>query len=122
MAIPLIIREGVGAWSAIKKSLKLSNGYEIFLFLLVIESVVSSYLGWYATHYGLMFLFPASMRYTAWYGWLVYFVSILASAAVQPPMFIGFSMLATNRDMVRDKLTIDSSDSTLPPVPEFRVS
>ena len=46
--------------------------------------------------YGLTFLFPIQLRFTAWYGWLVYFVSILASAAVQPPMFIGFSLLAGN--------------------------
>ena len=94
MAIPLILREDIGAWSAMKRSVKLSDGYEVFLFLLVIESVVGSCVGWYATHYGLVLLFPASVRQESWYGWLIYFVSILASAAVQPPMFLGFSLLA----------------------------
>jgi hypothetical protein len=94
MAIPLILRGNIGVWSALKRSLQLSNGYEFFLFLLVIESLVGSYVGWYATHYGLALIVPAHIRYTIWYGWMVYFVGILASAAVQPPMFIGFSLLA----------------------------
>ena len=97
MAIPLLLAENIGAWAALKKSMKLSNGYEGFLSLLVVESLVGSYVAWYAVHYGLSFLFPVQLRYTAWYGWLVYFVSILASAAVQPPMFIGFSLLAGNK-------------------------
>jgi hypothetical protein len=94
MAIPLILAEDIGVWAALKKSMKISNGYEIFLSLLVTESLVGSYVAWYAAYYGLTFLFPLQFRYTAWYGWLEYFVAILASAAVQPPMFIGFSLLA----------------------------
>jgi hypothetical protein len=96
MAIPLILAGDVGVWKALKGSIRLSNGYEGFLFLLVVESLAGSYVAWYAVHYGLTFLFPIQLRFTAWYGWLVYFVSILASAAVQPPMFIGFSLLAGN--------------------------
>jgi len=63
---------------------------------LVVESLAGSYVAWYAVHYGLSFVFPVQLRYTAWYGWLVYSVSILASAAVQPPLFIGLSLLAGN--------------------------
>jgi len=95
MAIPLMLSDDIGVWKALKRSVKLSNGYEAFLFLLVIESFVGSYVAWYAVHYGLAFLFPAQLTYTAWYGWLVYLVAVLASAAVQPPMFIGFSLLAS---------------------------
>lgn len=94
MAIPLILAGDIGAWAALRKSLKISNRYEVFLALLVCESLVGSYVAWYAVHYGLTFLFPAQLTYTAWYGRLVYFVTILASAAVQPPMFIGFALLA----------------------------
>jgi hypothetical protein len=94
MAVPLILAGDSGAWAALRKSLKISNGYEVFLALLVCESMVGSYVAWYAVHYGLMFFFPAQLTYTEWYGWLVYFLTILASAAVQPPMFIGFSLLA----------------------------
>jgi hypothetical protein len=96
MVIPLILSGNTGAWGALRKSVKLSNGYEGFLFLLVLESMVGSYVAWYAAHYGLTLLFPAHLRYTAWYGWIVYFASVLASAAVQPPIFIGFSLLAAN--------------------------
>jgi len=94
MAIPLMLSSDIGVWRSLKKSLKISNGYEGFLFLLVVESLAGSYVGWYAVHYGLSLLLPPQFQYTAWYGWLVYGLSILASAAVQPPMFIGFSLLA----------------------------
>jgi hypothetical protein len=96
MAIPLILSSNMGVWKALKKSVKVSNGYEGFLFLLVVESLAGSYVGWYAVHYGLTLLLPRQFQYTAWCGWLVYCLSILASAAVQPPMFIGFSLLAAN--------------------------
>jgi hypothetical protein len=96
MAIPLVLSGDIGAWTALRRSAKLSNGYEGFLFLLVVESVAGSYVAWYAVHHGLTFLFPPILRQTEWYGWLVFFVSVLASAAVQPPMFIGISLLAGN--------------------------
>jgi hypothetical protein len=97
MAVPLILSGDIRVWAALKRSIRLSNGYEVFLFLLVVESIVGSYAAWYAVHYGLTFLFPTQLRYTAWYGWIVYGVAILASAAVQPPMFIGFSLLAAKQ-------------------------
>jgi small-conductance mechanosensitive channel len=95
MAIPLILSGDIGPWRALKRSVKLSNGYEGFLFLLVVESLAGSYVAWYAVHYGLTFLFPTQLQHTVWYGWLVYGLAIVASAAVQPPMFIGFSLLAS---------------------------
>lgn len=98
MAIPIILRGQTGVWSALKKSVKSSNGYEVLLFLVVVESTVGSYAAWYAVSYGLALLFPAQFRYTQWYEWVVYFVTILASAAVQPLMFIGFSLLASERN------------------------
>jgi len=94
MAIPLILAEDIATWAALKKSLKLSNGYEFFLSLLVCESLIGSYAAFYAVRYGLALLFPIQLQYATWYGWLVNLVTILASAAVQPPMFIGFSLLA----------------------------
>jgi hypothetical protein len=94
MAIPLILGGKLGAWAALKRSVKISNGYEGLLFLLVVESVIGSYVAWYAVRFGLPLLIPASLTYNAWYGWVVFIVSILAAAAVEPPMFIGFSLLA----------------------------
>ena len=95
-AIPLILSGDATPRSALKKSLRLSNGYEAFLFLLVVESTAGSWLAYYAVRSGLQLLFPAALRHTSWYGWVVYFAAILASAAVEPPMFIGFSLLAAN--------------------------
>ena len=94
MAIPLIVSADFRVWKALKKSWALSNGNETFLSMLVLESMLGSYIAWYATRFGLTLVVPAYLRQTGWYGWLLYFVAILAGAAVQPPMFIGFSLLA----------------------------
>ncbi len=96
MAIPLLLSGRLGVLAALKRSVKISNGYEVFLFLLVVESAMGSYVAWYAVRYGLPLLIPASVTYNAWYGWVVFIVSILAAAAVEPPMFIGFSLLAAD--------------------------
>jgi hypothetical protein len=93
-AIPLTLRGNTGVWAALKKSVELSSGYEGALFLLVVGSMMGPYIGWYAVHYGFRFPLPDSLRYTSWYGWFVYIVAILVSAAFEPPIFIGFSLLA----------------------------
>ena len=93
-AIPLIVRGNIKVWPALKRSLYLSNGYEALLLLLIVESLVGSYVGWYAVQYSFALFAPISFKYSAWYGWTLYFAAALASAAVQPPIFIGFSLLA----------------------------
>jgi hypothetical protein len=102
IAIPLILRDNIGAFAALKKSVRASNGYEVFLFLLIIESVVGGYVAWYATHYGFALLLPASFKYGGWYGWVVYFVAVLAAAAIEPPLFIGLSLLADAKNRARE--------------------
>ena len=94
MTIPLIVAGNTGVWAALKKSMELSDGYEGALFWLVVQSVAGSFAAWYATVYGLRLVTPVQLQYTVWYGWLVYIVAILAGAAVEPPLFIGLSLLA----------------------------
>lgn len=94
ISIPLIVAGNTGVWAALKKSVELSNGYEGALFWLVVQSVAGSFAAGYGTYYGLRLLFPTHLQYTLWYGWLVYIVAILAGAAVEPPLFIGLSLLA----------------------------
>ncbi len=77
MAIPLVIHRRTGTWPALKRSVKISNGYEIFLFFLVLESLVASYLAWYVARYGLALLLPTVLRSSVWYGWIVYLASTL---------------------------------------------
>jgi hypothetical protein len=93
-AIPLILRGNTTMWAALKRSVEVSSGYEGALFLLVVESLVGSYLAWYATYHGLRMLVPDQLRQTWWYGWGVYLLAVLATASVEPPLFIGFSLLA----------------------------
>jgi hypothetical protein len=93
-AIPIILGGEITVWAALKRSVEVSSGYEGALFLLVIESLVGSYLAWYATYHGLRMLVPDHLRHRLWYGWGVYLLAVLVTAAVEPPLFIGFSLLA----------------------------
>ncbi len=93
-AIPIILRGKISAGAALKRSVEVSSGYEGALFLLVVESLVGSYLAWYATYHGLRMLVPDPFRHTLWYGWGVYLLAILVTASVEPPLFIGFALLA----------------------------
>jgi len=92
--IPIILGGNTTVWAALKRSVDSSSGYEGALFLLVVESLVGSYLAWYATFHGLRMLVPDQLRDTSWYGWGVYLLAVLMTASVEPPLFIGFSLLA----------------------------
>jgi len=66
MAILLIGGGKPGVWAALKRSVKRSNVHAVFLFLLGVESVVGSYLAWYAVRCGLPLALPAALTYTVW--------------------------------------------------------
>ena len=93
VSVPLILEGNMRVWAALKKSVELSNGYEGALFLLVVETVVGSLIVWYGIVHGLPLLLPAHLTYSAWYIWLLNAIGVLASAAVEPPLFIGLSLL-----------------------------
>ncbi len=93
-AIPLILRGEARIWASLKRSVELSSGYEGALFLLVLESVVGGFVVWYATFYTLHALLPGQLRHNVWHGWALSLIAILVSAAMEAPLFIGFSLLA----------------------------
>lgn len=93
-SIPLLLRGDTKLLAALKRSVELSSGYEGALFLLVVESVAGTFVAAYGTFYALHLLVPSTLRYTPWYGWVVNLIAMLVSAAVEPPLFIGFSLLA----------------------------
>lgn len=110
MAIPLAVCDGTTAWQGLRRSLRLSNGFEVYLFLLVLESVVGSYVAWMAVSYAAM---PLIARFPIDYNWLAWIqlvLTVLASASVQPPLFIGLSLLA-RRDEV--EVSVAATPGTL---------
>jgi len=92
-SIPLVLR-GTKLWAALKRSVELSSGYEGALFVLVIGSVAGTFVAGYGTVYALHLLVPSHLRYMPWYRWVVNLAAVLASAGVEPPLFIGLSLLA----------------------------
>lgn len=92
-AIPLVL-ENTNVWVALKKSVELSNGYEGALFLLVVESVAGSFIVLHVVVHVLPLLLPPVLTYSSWYVWVLNLTGASASAAIESPLFIGFSLLA----------------------------
>ena len=109
VAIPIVLKGNVRVWAAIRESVELSNGYEVALFLLVVESVVGGMIAWYVVIRGLPILLPEHIQFAWWYSWVVNAAGLLASAAVDPPLFLGLSLLADperfNGSLLRREVT-----------------
>lgn len=93
-SIPLILKGNTPVGAALKKSVELSKGYEGALFLLVAESVAGSMIVWYAVVHSLPLFLPQHLIHTAWYGWLLNAIGVLAASTIDAPLFIGLSLLA----------------------------
>jgi hypothetical protein len=93
-SIPLLLRADTKLLAALRRSVELSSGYEGALLMLVVESLAGTLVAGYATFYILHWLVPSHLRYAPWYGWSVNLAAMLASAAMEAPLFIGLSLLA----------------------------
>lgn len=110
MAIPLILRGNSGVLSALKRSMELSNGFEAALFFLIVESVGGSSLAVYAIYSGARFL-PPSIPHLPFYGWMIALLAAMASAAFEPLIFLGLSLLADPK-LLRQPSSFPGAQST----------
>jgi len=94
LAIPLLIRETISGWQALRESVEITRGYGDYLFLLVGESAAGSFVASLAIRYGFDLLRLPRAVGPEWFPWIYYPAVALASASVQPLMFIGFSVLS----------------------------
>lgn len=107
-SIPLILKGNIRVRAALKKSVELSNGYEGALFLLVVESVAGSMIVWYTVVHSFPLILPLQFIYTAWYGWLLNAVGVLAASTIDAPLFIGLSLLADHERLTGSSLGLPS--------------
>jgi hypothetical protein len=96
-AIPIVLRGEKSIATALRESVKLSNGYEGALFLLVVEILLGGLLAGLITIRALDFIVPSYLHYASWYGWLARLVGSAVAAALESPLFIGYSLLANPR-------------------------
>ena len=93
-AVPLVIKADCKVWAALKKSIELSSGYEGAFLWLVLQSVLGAYAVWYLIHYLTGMILPFALLHTSWGHWGLVLIAVLASAAIDSPLFISFSLLA----------------------------
>ncbi len=111
LMFPMLVWDDVGPWRAMRRSYALAAGYRAHLASLVSESLLASYLAGLAVYY--VFGFVAQRLAIDWAGWLIFVAAILAAAAAEAPMFIGFSTLYCRLSIVGSAYPKDS----LPPDP-----
>jgi len=82
-----------GAWDAIKKSIKMSEGYEPFFIFLVAQTLLLSFLGpWLGREVLLQLWLRSSVSANA-YKWIGYSLDALLPAAIETFAFVGFTVL-----------------------------
>ena len=110
LAIPKLMDSQVGIWAAMKSTVTLTDGYDGYLFLLTVESIVGTAIGAYVgAEFAILALQRTSLAQADWTPWVIVFTAALGSAFVQPPMFIGFSLLYLEQTRERDPRPIASA-------------
>lgn len=117
LAIPKIVDRGGSAWRAMLSTAPMTDGYDGYLLLLVAESVLGTYLAQIVVFLTVQkVLQRTGMIDTAWSGWILILAVALGSALVQPPMFIGFSLLYL--EQTREHHALPNASASLKPTEE----
>jgi hypothetical protein len=82
-----------GAWDAIKKSIKMSEGYEPFFIFLVAQTLLLSFLGPWLGRLVLLQLYLRGSVSANAYKWIGYCLDALLPAAIETFAFVGFTVL-----------------------------
>ncbi|MBZ5492719.1 MAG: hypothetical protein LAO76_17490 [Acidobacteriia bacterium] len=94
LVIPeLVLHPDTQLKTAIKNSLRKSEGWERFFILLLAKSAVIAYCAYWLLGIGMDFLWERSRVAPDVYSWLEWVLYIVTAAVLEPPLFIAFSLL-----------------------------
>lgn len=96
LSVPILMTSdnwALGAWGAIKKSIKMSDGYEPYFILLVAQTLLLSFFGPWMGRQMLLQLWSRGAVSANAYEWIGYSLDALLPAAIETFAFVGFTVL-----------------------------
>lgn len=96
LSVPILMTSDnriLGSWGAIKKSIKMSEGYEPYFILLVAQTLLFSFLGPWTGRQMLLQLWSRGSVSANAYEWIGYSLDALVPAAIETFAFVGFTVL-----------------------------
>src|SRR5215472_15652636 len=94
LSIPCVMdRLEISAWKAIKRTTRLTDGYEPFFFLLIAPTISLSVLVPLLCRQAFAHLWDRGLINSVGYQWLGYGMDVIAAAALETFAFVGFTIL-----------------------------
>jgi hypothetical protein len=94
LVIPELMQDtSISLGQACRKSVKKTEGWEVFFMLFLAKSAILGYALFWFANYGLSWLWQNSPLSQSGYDWLSSVVYICVAAMIESPLFIAFSVL-----------------------------
>ena len=94
LAIPELMHNlTLSSRSALKRSLKQTEGWELFFMMFLVKSAILGYGAYWIAGQGLDWLWRHSTMNVTAYSWIEWIIYICIAAALESPLFIAFCVL-----------------------------
>jgi len=114
LAIPeLMANLNISAAQAMRKSLKLTEGWEIFFTMFLIKSALVGYFAYWITNYALNWSWDHWALSGAAYPWVARTIYVCLAASLESPLFIAFSVL---HEKVNEELNMEPEKAMSAPM------